>query len=89
MPLQIPYLSLFGLIIINIEMKKLPKPPPITGAAERRELEKNLKRYNCTLSEGLSERARNLGLEEGKTVCSLVNTAVEKYIQEKRNSENS
>jgi hypothetical protein len=87
MPLQIPYLSLFGLII-NIEMKKLPKPPPKTGAAERRELEKNLKRYNCTLSEGLSERARNLGLE-GKTVCSLVNTAVEKYIQEKHNSENS
>jgi hypothetical protein len=69
MPLQIPYLSLFSLIIIDIEMKK---PPPITGAAERWEFEKNSKRYNCTLSEGLSEGTRNLGLEEGKSVCSLV-----------------
>ena len=78
-------------------MKKLPKlppkptlsqspakPKPVSQSDERRQLEKALEHYNCTLPKDLSQRARNLGLQEGKTVCSLVFTAVEEYIRKRR-----
>jgi hypothetical protein len=62
-----------------------PKPPkPVSESDERRQVQNQLKRYNCTLNEELSTQARLLGLEEGKTVCSFVNIAVQKYINEIR-----
>jgi hypothetical protein len=69
---------------------QVPSPPkPPSSSEEREELQKTLKRYNCTLSEGLSEKTRNIGLEEGKTVCSVVNIAVEEYIRRRRESDKS
>lgn len=83
-------------------MKKQPKIPKPTSqlpkpernmtfteasAAERRQLQDSLKRYNCTIDEQLSQKVRTQGILEGKTVCSLVSKAVQEYL-EKRQAEN-
>jgi hypothetical protein len=66
-----------------------PDPKSPSPSEQNREVEQVLKRYNCTLSERLSERARLFGLEHGKTTCEVVDQAMEELLRKEREPESS
>ena len=75
----------------NIKPPKPQPSPTFTEAAmnDRRELQKAGENYTCQLPKNLSQQTRNVGIQEGKNVWTIVFEATKAYVQKKIEEQNS